>query len=73
MNSSNEYCIPPQMINALYKQEIYLKNNPINGISYYFNENDITDIQADIEGPTATPYEGGIFRVKIKISNNFPK
>jgi ubiquitin-conjugating enzyme E2 S len=72
MNSSNEYCIPPQMINALYKQEIYLKNNPINGISYYFNENDITDIQADIEGPTATPYEGGIFRVKIKIPYQFP-
>ena len=30
------------------------------------------DIQADIEGPTATPYEGGIFRVKLKIPNNFP-
>ena len=72
MNSPNENIIPPQIINALYKQEIYLKNNPIDGIKYYFNENDITDIQADIVGPTATPYEGGIFRVKIKISNNFP-
>jgi ubiquitin-conjugating enzyme E2 S len=30
------------------------------------------DIQADIEGPMATPYEGGIFRVKLKIPNNFP-
>ena len=72
MNSPSDYIIPPQIINALYKQEMFLKNNPINGILYYFNENDITDIQADIEGPTATPYEGGIFRVKIKIPNNFP-
>ena len=72
MNSPGESIIPPQIMNALYKQENYLKNNPINGITYYFNENDITDIQADIEGPTATPYEGGVFRVKIKIPNNFP-
>ena len=72
MNSSIESIMPPQIMNALYKQEIYLKNNPINGITYYFNESDITDIQADIIGPEATPYEGGIFRVKLKISNNFP-
>lgn len=72
MNSSNDYYISPQIMNALYKQEIYLKNNPISGITFYFNENDVTDIQADIEGPTATPYEGGIFRVKIKIPYQFP-
>ena len=72
MNSPGETIISPHTMNALYKQETNLKNNPINGIIYYFNENDITDIQADIEGPTATPYEGGIFRVKIKIPNNFP-
>ena len=65
--------ISPQTINALYKQENYLKNNPINGINYHFNDNDITDIQADIEGPVSTPYEGGIFRVKIKIPPDFPK
>ena len=47
MNSPGESIIPPQIMNALYKQENYLKNNPINGITYYFNENDITDIQAD--------------------------
>ena len=50
----NDYNIPPKMTNALYKQELFLKNNPINGITYYFNEYDIMDIQVDIEGPTAT-------------------
>ena len=57
----------PQILNALYKQERFLKNNPIPGINFHFNESDITDIQADIEGPVATPYEGGTFRVIIKI------
>ena len=72
MTSNNDLMLPPQIINALYKQELNLKNNPLPGITFYFNENDITDIQADIEGPEATPYEGGTFRVTIKIPQNFP-
>ena len=72
MTTNNDYILPPQIINALYKQELHLKNNPLSGINFYFNENDIIDIQADIEGPEATPYEGGIFRVTIKIPPNFP-
>ena len=65
MSSNNDFILPPQILNALYKQELHLKNNPISGINFFFNENDITDIQADIEGPVATPYEGGFFLTKI--------
>ena len=73
MTSNNELVFPSQILNALYKQERFLKNNPLPGITFHFNESDITDIQADIEGPVATPYEGGIFRVIIKIPLNFPQ
>ena len=73
MTSNNELVLPSQILNALYKQERFLKNNPLPGITFHFNEGDITDIQADIEGPVATPYEGGIFRVIIKIPLNFPQ
>ena len=73
MTSNNELVLPSQILNALYKQERFLKNNPLPGITFHFNESDITDIQADIEGPVATPYEGGIFRVIIKIPFNFPQ
>ena len=73
MTSNNELVLPYQILNALYKQELFLKNNPLPGITFHFNESDITDIQADIEGPVATPYEGGIFRVIIKIPLNFPQ
>ena len=72
MSTNNDFILPPQILNALYKQELHLKNNPISGINFFFNENDITDIQADIEGPVATPYEGGLFRVTIKLLPNFP-
>ena len=72
MSANNDFSIPPKILKALYKQELNLKNNPVSGINFHFNENDTTDIQADIEGPEATPYEGGIFRVVIKITPNFP-
>lgn len=36
------------------------------------NESDITDIQAEIEGPVGTPYEGGIFRCKLAVEKDFP-
>lgn len=32
----------------------------------------MTDIQADIEGPIGTPYEGGLFRCKLAVENDFP-
>jgi len=36
------------------------------------NESDVTDLQADIEGPVGTPYEGGIFRCKLTVEGDFP-
>lgn len=42
------------------------------GIRLIVNESDLTDIQADIEGPVGTPYEGGIFRCKLAVENDFP-
>ena len=42
------------------------------GIKIIINESDITDVQAEIEGPTGTPYEGGIFRCKLAVENDFP-
>jgi ubiquitin-conjugating enzyme E2 S len=36
------------------------------------NESDITDIQAEIEGPIGTPYEAGLFRCKLAVEHDFP-
>ena len=48
-------------------------NKSPEGVKFIFNEDDTLDIQADIEGPKGTPYENGIFRVKIVILSDFPK
>lgn len=49
-----------------------MMQSPPEGIKIHINEADITDIQATIEGPEGTPYEGGRFRVKIVLSENYP-
>jgi ubiquitin-protein ligase len=36
------------------------------------DEANIVDIQAEIEGPVGTPYEGGVFRCKLAVENDFP-
>ena len=33
---------------------------------------DLTEIQAEIIGPVKTPYEGGIFRLKLMLPFDFP-
>jgi len=47
-------------------------NNPPEGIQVIFSEDNITDIQADIDGPVQTPFEGGLFRVKLVLGQDFP-
>jgi ubiquitin-conjugating enzyme E2 Z len=42
------------------------------GIFVYANEDDITKIDAVIEGPADTPYEGGFFYFKLKFPNDYP-
>jgi ubiquitin-protein ligase len=62
-----------------------LSSNSIDGIKIVVNEEDITDIQALINGPgefpfkfswsyspASTPFEGGVFRVKLVLSDDFP-
>lgn len=42
------------------------------GVHMIINESDATDIQADIEGPVGTPFEGGLFRCKLAVDQDFP-
>lgn len=50
-----------------------LVTQPPEGIKIQFNENDITDIQAYIEGPAGTPYASGVFKVKLVLGKDFPQ
>lgn len=45
---------------------------PCEGIAVDFSEENIREIYADIDGPTGTPFEGGVFRVKLLLGEDFP-
>lgn len=71
MGSTNEN-LSPAAINAVTRQLHDLTTKPAEGITVHINEENLADIQADIEGPPGTPYEGGVFRMKLVLSSDYP-
>lgn len=68
MNSSSA-----NILKILNRQFISLQKKSPEGVVPIYNEEDPLDIQCDILGPVSTPYQGGVFRVKLVISNDFPQ
>jgi len=70
---SNSENLSPQVLRAVAKQLHELQSEPPEGIKVFINEGDLTDIQASIDGPAGTPYENGIFRMKLVLGKDFPQ
>jgi len=64
--------LPPNVIKQLAKELKNLDETPPAGIKVIVNDDDFSTIYADIEGPAGTPYENGIFRMKLLLSRDFP-
>ena len=62
-----------RMIKTLWRQQQELLKKSPDHVTPIINDEDPIDIQADIEGPEGTPYECGIFRVRLFIPNEFPQ
>ncbi|XP_076309782.1 ubiquitin-conjugating enzyme E2 S-like [Tachypleus tridentatus] len=71
-NNSNVENLSPQVIRRIAKEMSELATTPPEGIKIFINEEDVTDIQAVIEGPAGTPYANGAFRVKLVLGKDFP-
>jgi len=69
--STNEN-ISPKAMKAIMLEIRELTKAPIDGVKVIMNEECITDVQADINGPEGTPYEGGVFRMKLALGADFP-
>jgi ubiquitin-protein ligase len=54
------------------KEYASIAASPMEGVMLLPNEDDLTCVQALIEGPVDTPYHGGVFRVRLKLGNDFP-
>ncbi|CAI0439876.1 unnamed protein product [Linum tenue] len=65
--------LPPNVIKQLAKELKSLHESPPEGIKVGVNDDDFSIIHADIEGPDGTPYENGIFRMKLLLPHDFPQ
>ncbi|TVU08430.1 hypothetical protein EJB05_41834, partial [Eragrostis curvula] len=72
LKATNEN-LPPNVIRQLAKELKNLDESPPEGITVIVNDDDFTNICADIEGPAGTPYENGVFRMKLLLSHDFPQ
>ena len=66
-------CLNARMIKILWRQQQELLKKSPDHVKPIINSEDPIDIQADIEGPEGTPYESGLFRVKLFIPSEFPQ
>ncbi|XP_028766730.1 ubiquitin-conjugating enzyme E2 22-like [Neltuma alba] len=64
--------LPPNVIKQLAKELKNLDDSPPEGIKVVVNDDDFSIIYADIDGPAGTPYENGVFRMKLLLSRDFP-
>lgn len=71
-SSSNVENLSPQVIRQVAKELSELASHPPEGIKVFINDEDVTDIQAAIDGPAGTPYAGGLFRVRLILGKDFP-
>lgn len=49
-----------------------LQANAVDGVKVLLNDDNLADIQAEYEGPAGTPFEGGLFRMRLAIGPEFP-
>jgi len=71
-SNSNVENLSPQTIRQVAKELSDLVSDPPEGIKVFINDEDVTDIQASIDGPAGTPYSGGVFKVKLVLGKDFP-
>ena len=72
MMSNNMENVAPHVIKVVARQVQSLAQEKMEGINLLINDDDLTDIQAIIEGPPETPYQGGQFCVKLALSKDYP-
>ena len=49
-----------------------LARSPPDGVRFLPRDDDITEIHAEIHGPEGTPYEGGVWHVKLMLGSEYP-
>ncbi|GAM26179.1 hypothetical protein SAMD00019534_093540, partial [Acytostelium subglobosum LB1] len=70
MSSEN---LPPDVIKRILKELKDISSNPMEGVTMMPCDQDISNIEAYITGPSGTPYEGGYFKARLTLCSDFPR
>ncbi|KAG7389466.1 ubiquitin-conjugating enzyme E2 S [Phytophthora pseudosyringae] len=66
--------LPPQVAQRVARELRKLVLQPLDGIRYVpQDEEQLSEIHAEIRGPEDTPYQGGYFTVKLTLTESFPE
>eukprot|EP01116_Phalansterium_solitarium_P014548 TRINITY_DN32269_c0_g1_i1.p1 TRINITY_DN32269_c0_g1~~TRINITY_DN32269_c0_g1_i1.p1 ORF type:complete len:224 (+),score=101.71 TRINITY_DN32269_c0_g1_i1:164-835(+) len=59
-------------IRSIMKEIKELIQSPPEGMKVFFNEESMSAVEAVIDGPEGTPYDGGAFRIRLEFDSDFP-
>ncbi|CAG9462946.1 unnamed protein product [Pedinophyceae sp. YPF-701] len=59
-------------LKKVLKELAELDKKPIEGIKVFPNEENVADISVELQGPQGTPYEGGLFKMRLSIGPDYP-
>ena len=65
--------ISPAVMRRILNEVADLTRNPPEGVKIVPVEDDLSEIQAFISGPESTPFEGGVFKIKLRFGAEFPQ
>eukprot|EP01061_Rhynchopus_euleeides_P015288 TRINITY_DN2613_c9_g1_i1.p1 TRINITY_DN2613_c9_g1~~TRINITY_DN2613_c9_g1_i1.p1 ORF type:complete len:207 (+),score=54.55 TRINITY_DN2613_c9_g1_i1:152-772(+) len=63
--------VPPAVAKAIMKDILDLQRSPIDGVEVVPSD-DVSQLEARIAGPVDTPFEGGVFQVKLLMDSGYP-
>jgi len=66
------HAVSPAVVRRLKKELFTILTDPEPTISVSPVENDISNWRATIMGPEDSPYEGGVFHLKVMLPEEYP-
>lgn len=71
MNSNEN--LPPQVIRTIMKEIRKICKKPPEGITVTLDDSNVGTVLASIKGPEGTPFDGGVFNLKLVLGQDFPQ
>ncbi|CAI5948553.1 unnamed protein product [Closterium sp. NIES-64] len=72
MASATGAPLPPRVAREVARELKALQQSALDGIRVTVHDDSIATVHAEIDGPEGTPYEGGVFRMKLLLGRDFP-